>query len=221
MFFAASGCKILCGDDIQIMKKLLVAMLSLAVLCGCYSEKPKPSAAEKPQPKGPEFALARTAFQKDYVAARGWAPDAKPFRLESDNTADSTGHDGKSAVWRASFASATLRQIKPYLWSGTDADGAPARGVSFGSVDTYSPTNSSTLIFDIAFLKVDSDKAFETARQHGGDKLLEKSPDLPVWYVLDWNRSTNELVWHVIYGESRDTPKLSVAINASTGDFLK
>ena len=31
--------------------------------------------------------------------------DAQPFRLESQVTADSKGKDGKSAVWRASFAS--------------------------------------------------------------------------------------------------------------------
>jgi len=205
------------------MKKLLMLMatLSLTALIGCSSAPTKSTPAEKPQPKGPEFALARTAFQKTYVAARGWAPDAKPFRLESVNTTDSTGKDGKSSVWRASYASAAQKEVKPYLWSGTDAEGAPARGVSFGSVDSYNPTNSSTVIFDIAFLKVDSDKALEVAQKHGGDKLLEKTPDLPVWYVLDWNRATNELVWHVSYGESRDTPKLNIAVNASTGDFIR
>jgi hypothetical protein len=203
------------------MKKLLMPMLLLTMLIGCSSQPTKSAPAEKAQPKGPEFALARTAFQKTYIAARGWAPDAKPFRLESANTADSKGKDGKSAVWRASFASAAQKEVKPYFWSGTDADGAPARGVSFGSVDSYNPTNSSTLVFDIAFLKVDSDKALEVAQKHGGDKLTEKTPDLPVWYVLDWNRATGELIWHVIYGESRDNPQLRVAVNASTGDFLR
>jgi hypothetical protein len=31
----------------------------------------------------------------------------------------------------------------------------------------------------------------------------------------------NELVWHVVYGESRDNAKLKVAVNASTGEFLR
>jgi hypothetical protein len=39
--------------------------------------------------------------------------------------------------------------------------------------------------------------------------------------VLDWNRQTNELIWHVIYGTDRMSAKLRVAVNASTGEFLR
>jgi hypothetical protein len=39
--------------------------------------------------------------------------------------------------------------------------------------------------------------------------------------VLDWNRQTNELLWHVIYGADRETAKLRVAVNAATGDFSR
>jgi hypothetical protein len=201
------------------MRKLLMGMLALALMNGCTSEPTQP--AEKPQPKPPEYVTGRTAFQKLYIAARGWARDAQPFRLESQITADSKGKDGKSAVWRASFASPAQRAAKPYVWSGTDAQDAPSRGVNPGVEDTYSPTNSSTQIFDIAFLKVDSDKAFEVAQAHGGDKLLEKSPDTPVLYLLDWSGLTNELIWHVIYGATRDEAKLKVAVNASSGDFMR
>ena len=58
-------------------------------------------------------------------------------------------------------------------------------------------------------------------QKHGGDKVLEKNPALPVFYLLDWNRSANELVWHVIYGNDRNEARLRVAVNASTGDFLR
>ncbi|MBZ5703980.1 MAG: hypothetical protein LAN63_01365 [Acidobacteriia bacterium] len=200
------------------MRKLM-AMLALALMAGCTSEPSKP--AEKPQPKPPEYVTGRTAFQKLYISARGWARDAQPFRLESQITTDSKGRDGKAAVWRASFASPAQRGAKPYVWSGTDAQDAPSRGVNPGIEDTYSPTNSSTQIFDVAFLKVDSDKAFEVAQAHGGDKLLEKSPDTPVLYLLDWSGSTNELIWHVIYGTTRDEAKLKVAVNATSGDFMR
>lgn len=201
------------------MRKLLMGMLALALMTGCTSEPTQP--AEKPQPKPPEYVTGRTAFQKLYIAARGWARDAQPFLLESQITADSKGKDGKAAVWRASFASPAQRAAKPYVWSGTDAQDAPSRGVNPGVEDTYSPTNSSTQIFDNAFLKVDSDKAFEVAQAHGGDKLLEKSPDTPVLYLLDWSGLTNELIWHVIYGATRDEAKLKVAVNASSGDFMR
>jgi hypothetical protein len=205
------------------MKKLLMAMLALAflVMAGCSSESSKPAQTQKPQPKPVELQTGRYAFQKMYVAARGWARDAQPFRLESQLMTDSRGKDGKADVWRASFASPAGRSAKPYMWSGTDVQDAPARGISPGTEDTYSPTNASTQVFDIAFLKVDSDKALELAQKHGGDKVLEKDPDTPILYALDWSHATNELIWHVIYGTSRDDAKLRVAVNATTGEFIR
>ena len=205
------------------MKKLLMAMLALAILtiAGCTSEPSKPAPTEKPQPKAADLETGRYAFQKLYIAARGWQRDAQPFRLESQVTADSKGRDGKSAVWRASFASPATHGAKPYVWSGTDAPDTPSRGISPGNEDTYSPSNASTQVFDIAFLKVDSEKAFEVAQKHGGDKVLEKSSDTPVLYVLDWNHATNTLVWHVIYGNSRDDAKLIVDVNGTSGEFIR
>jgi hypothetical protein len=107
------------------------------------------------------------------------------------------------------------------VWSGTDAPDAPSRGISPGNEDTYSPTNASTQVFDNAFLKVDSDKAFEEAQKHGGDKVLEKNPDTPVIYVLDWNHATNKLIWHAIYGNSRDDAKLIVDVDGTSGEFVR
>ena len=111
------------------------------------------------------------------------------------------------------FASALQHSTRPYTWASGD--------VSFGVEDSYSPSNSSTFAFDIAFLKIDSSQALETAQKHGGDKLLEKTPDLPILYTLDWSRQSNELIWHVSYGPDRGSAKLTVAVNASTGDFLR
>jgi hypothetical protein len=204
-----------------VMKKLLVAAMALWLMAGCSSEPSKPAQTEKPQPKGPEFQTGRVVFQKLYVAAHGWARDAQGFRVESFPTADSKGKDGKADVWRASFASPGQRGVKPYTWSGTDVTDAPSRGVTPGTEDSYSPNNSSTQVFDIAFFKVDSDKALEVAQKHGGDKILEKDPDTPILYLLDWSRATNELIWHVIYGNNRDTAKLKISVNATSGEFIR
>jgi len=197
---------------------LVLAFLSLLTACSSESGKP---AETKPEVKPPELITARSAFQKVYVAARGWNQDAKPYRLESSVTSDSNGHDGKWAVWRGSFASAAMRSTKSYTWSGSAADGAPERGVNPGIEDSYSPTNSSTQVFDVAFLKIDSDQALATAQKHGGDQILEKEPNTPVFYVCDWDHNKNELVWHVIYGASRETAKLTVAVDASSGEFVR
>jgi len=198
-----------------------VAAVLLALLAGCTSDSDKTAQPEQPESKGPELITARSAFQKLYVAARGWNQDARPYRLSSVATSDGKGQDGKWAVWRGSFASPAMRSAKTYVWSGSSADGAPARGITFGIEDSYSPTNSSTLVWDMAFLKIDSDQAFATAQKHGGDKVLEKAADTPISYICDWNHNTNQLVWHVIYGTSRDDAKLTVAVDASTGEFIR
>lgn len=198
-----------------------LAIALLALLSACSSESGKPAKPQKPEAKSPELITGRSAFQKVYIAARGWKPDAKPYRLDSMATSDGNGHDGKWAVWRGSFASPSQRAVKSYTWSGSVADGAPSGGVNPGIEDSYNPSNSNTQVFDIAFLKIDSDQALETAQKHGGDKILEKSPDTPVIYICDWNHNTNELVWHVIYGANREGAKLTVAVNASTGEFIR
>jgi hypothetical protein len=194
----------------------LVALALLAMSVACSTETSKPAEPVKEEPKGPELVTGRTAFQKTFIAARGWNRDAQPYRIESLTTADGNGKDGKAALWKGSFASATRRATKSWTWSGSAAPDAPARGVNPGTEDGYSPTNSSTQVFDGAFLKIDSDQAFAGAQKHGGEKLLQQTPDTAVSYMCDWNHNTNELVWHVIYGN-----KLRVAVNASTGEFIR
>ena len=127
-------------------------LVILALLAACESNAPKAPPA-KPEAKPPELLTGRAAFQKVYIAARNYAADVKPFRIESTPSSDGNGLDGKSAIWRASFASALQRGVKPFFWSGSNAPDAPPRGVSPGNEDVYNPGNASTQIFDVAFLK--------------------------------------------------------------------
>src|SRR5947209_19686405 len=65
------------------MKKLVMAMLSLALLCvimtaRCTREPSKPAQSEKPQPKPPELLTGSSAVQKAYSAAPRVARDAQP-----------------------------------------------------------------------------------------------------------------------------------------------
>ncbi len=199
---------------------VLCALLAL-LLAGCSSESNKPEEPAKPENKGPELITARSAFQKLYIAARGWNQDARPYRLSSVTTSDGNGHDGKWAVWMANFGSPATQRAIGYTWSGSTAPGAASQGVNRGTEDSYTPSNASTQVWDMAFLKIDSDQALAEAQKHGGDKLLEKAPDTPVSFVCDWNHNTNELIWHVIYGSSRESAKLTVSVNASTGAFIR
>jgi hypothetical protein len=199
---------------------LAILLTILALLSGCQSNTANAPPA-KAEPKPPELLTGRAAFYKTFIAARNYAADVKPFRIESTPSNESNGQDGKSTIWRASYASAAQHGVKPFFWSGSNAPDAPSRGVSPGNEDVYNPSNESTHVFDPAFLKVDSDQAFAEAQKHGGDEELKKDPATPVIYICDWNHNTNELVWHVIYGASRETAKLTVAVNASTGAFIR
>jgi len=194
------------------MKKFLLAILMAAAMCACSSEPTKPATpqAAQTQPKALETTTGSGAFFKCYTAARGWAGDVQGFRVESGPS--KTG-DGKAAEWRVSFASPAQRTSKAYTWTNGD--------IEHGSEDSYSPGNSSTMVFNYQALKTDTDKAFAVAQKHGGDKVLEKTPDTNVFYVLEWNHLTSTLLWHVIYGPDRDNAVLRIAVNASTGDFSK
>lgn len=195
------------------MKRLVLILVSLAAVSACNSGS-RPSEQEKPKP--PELIAGRSAFQKLYVSARGWASDAKPYRLESQWTAESKGRDGKATLWRGAFTSAAQSSSRPYVWSGVESQDTQ-RGVTPGTQDSFVPGNA----FDSAFLKIDSDEALATAAKHGGDKVLQENPDLPVSYLLDWARGENKLVWHVVYGSGRNDAKLVVVVNASTGEFIR
>lgn len=204
------------------MRKLiaLVVLVATFLLIGCEDKKAAPNAETKPAVQAPEYVTAQRAFQNLFVAARGFAADVKPYRLQSNYTPDSPAQQGKAGIWSAQFASASRRSIKSYTWSGLSGENMPERGVSHGTEDSYNPSNSSTHVWDVAFLKIDSDKAFETAQKHGGEELTKKDPKQPVTYVLDWSTPKNQLVWHVIYGTDANDAKLRIAVDASSGEFI-
>jgi hypothetical protein len=198
------------------------ACLALLLLTACSSpDKTASQPAGKPVAQQPEYETGRAAFQKLYVSARQWAADVQPFRLQSQWSPDAPTSAGKAGLWRASFASPSKRSMKMFVWSGLVGLDAPDRGVSFSAEDTWSPTNTSTQVFDIGFLKTDSDQAYQVAQKHGGEKLTSQNAKQAVFFVLDWNASKNELEWHVIYGSSQDEAQLRVAVNATSGEFLR
>lgn len=216
------------GSKCVIMKGpfVLAAVVAL-LLAGCTSSNvPRTTNQAQSQPKPaaqaqPQYETGRTAFQKTYLSARLWAADVKPFRLQSQFTPDAPVAEGKAGLWRGSFASPSKRLMKLFVWSGLVGPDAPEQGITFSAEDSWNPNNSSTQVFDLAFLKVDSDKAYQVAQQHGGEKLTRKDAKQPTFFLLDWDAHKNQLVWHVIYGSSQDEAKLQVAVNATTGEFLR
>jgi hypothetical protein len=197
----------------------LPAILALAVcFLGCDSD-PNASAGKESQPAAAQLETGRFALQKMLAPSRFWAGDAQPVRMESTNLKDTNGHDGKAVFWRAMFASVARQKAEAFTWAGIATD--EPRGVNHGAEDTYNPANRSARSFDLNFLKVDTDKAFEVAQEHGGKQVLEKDPKVTVGYLLDFDVQSSQLRWHVIYGGSESTGKLTVLVDASSGAFLR
>jgi hypothetical protein len=198
------------------LKKLsvLIPFALLLTLIACEESKPPAPAPKKTN----QFETGMFAIYKMIPGAHLWSEDAAPIRLESTVSNESNGQDGKSGFWRASFGSRSRSKMQAYTWSGM-AD-AP-RKVDHGIEESYNPNNRSLQTWDLHFLKVDTDKAFETAQAHGGKDLTSKDPKQPVTYVLDWDSQANQLRWHVMYGANPSTTKLTVLVDASSGAYLR
>ena len=209
--------------------KIFLTIGLAAMLCACSSSPSGSSApAEKPAPKQTDAETGRMVLQRLYTTSRGWAPDTQPVSIQSQNYKNAggnpnapLGHDGKSAVWRGIFGSRSRQAMKTYMWSGLTGPDAPSPGITPGSEDSYNPNNTSTAPFDLVYLKIDSDKALQTAQKHGGAALLKKDPDLPVNFTLNWEPRRQMLIWHVNYGKNANEPDLSVVVNATTNDFVR
>ncbi len=206
-----------------------LSVISVAILtAGCSSTEnkakestpEKPATAAPPETKDPVLYTGQAAFNRMMGLAMKWSPDVQPARLESVVTTETTGQDGKATIWRGYFASPARQSVKTIVCSGSRRPDAPPFGVSTEGADNAYNAASASLIFSQYLLKTDTDKAFATAQQHGGDAILKKDAKQPVMYVLLKDRKLNVPVWYVIYGTSEKDKKGIGVINATTGAFI-
>jgi hypothetical protein len=198
--------------------KIAVTLLALAALAGC-SDSPKPTVEKKEPPKALEPLTGRQAFQQMYIAARGWAPDCEPLKLNNINRTEVKAPAGKSGAWMCVFVSPSRARAKTYTWSAVEAEGNLHKGVFAGPDESYSPSRQEKP-FLIAAIKTDSDEAYTEAAKHAAE-FLKKSPDKPVNFLLEQSPRFPDLAWRIFWGESIGTSEYSVFINASTGQFLE
>lgn len=206
------------------MKQLHIGVFAvllgvLLIFPGCESAPPaKPSEEAKPAKKEPSLYSGLQAFNTMNALALKWAPDATPVRLESRVNSESNGQGGKSTVWRAGFISPSRRQLKFFVCSGSRLPDAPPYGVS-SDIETPYEAAVGRMAFPAFLLKVDSDKVYEVAQQHGGEAVLKKNPQQPVLYVLLFTPGKNALYWNVIYGTEEKTAGAGI-IHATTGAWV-
>jgi hypothetical protein len=201
--------------------------LSIVVLIACSSPTTTPSGNAPTQPssqampkKEPVLYTGKACLTQVADKAVRWQADALPFHMESALNAESTGHDGKSTIWRAMFASPSRRTYKVFTCSGSRLREEAPIGVTSTAETPYAP-NVPGLLFQSFYLTTDSDKAFTLAQEKGGSKLLEKDPKQPVLFSLDWDPKQKQLLWVVIYGTAANDSKGMGVIDASTGKFLR
>lgn len=201
---------------------MAVLFLTAVVVIAC-SSAPTSSPSRTPPPtekKEPALYTGKSCLSQMTSAAARWQPDALPVHMESTLNAESNGQEGKSTVWRAMFASPSRRTNRTFACSGSRLKEAPPIGVT-GSAEIGSAPEVASSMFQPFLLTVDSDKAYATALEHGGEALLKKDPQQPVLYTLDWDTKKKELVWGVMFGTSASDSKGVGVIDASTGKFLR
>ncbi len=212
------------------MRTILIAGVAVILLGGLIlvsrSFAPKSPATAPPttssttEKKEPVLYTAKSCFSQIANAAARWQPDAMPFHMESSLNAESTGQNGKATVWRAMFASPSRGTWRSFTCSGSRLIEEPPLGVT-GSLEVASAPDTARLVFQSLLLIIDSDKAFATAEENGGAKILKQNPQQPVLYSLDWDSKNRELVWVVLYGTSHSDSKGIGVIDATSGKFLR
>jgi hypothetical protein len=202
---------------------VISSVISVAILtAGCSSteNEPKDDTPAQPKSKEPMLYTGQEAFNRMMGLALKWSPDAQPARLESVLTTETTGHGGKSTIWRGYFASPSRRSTKTIVCSGSRRPDAPPFGVSAEGREGAYNAEAANLAFLPLLVKTDTDKAFEIAQQHGGEAIVKKDAKQPITYLLLKDRKLNMPVWYVIYGTSETNRKGIGVINATTGAFV-
>jgi len=186
------------------------------------SETPQ-KVAEKAPPPPPEPISGSSAFFRMYTAARGWAVDAQAIGMNSINLPDVKKVPGKAPAWQVRFVSPSMQRARSYTYSVIEGPSNLHKGVFALNEEGWSGPRGPAKPFPIQALKVDSDKAYETALKKGkkAAEYVKANPDKNVVFLLEQTSKFPSLTWRVIWGESVGTSNYSVFVDASTGEYLE
>ncbi len=190
----------------------------LLLLAGCSTETPAPQ--KKAEEKPPEPLTGRQALQQMYIAARGWAADIQPIKVNSILLPEVKAEPGKAPAWQAVFVSQSLGKARSYTYSVVESVGNLHKGVFAGLDQSWSGPSGTTKPFLMASIKVDSDEAYKTALKKAAE-YDKKHPGMPINLLLEANNRFPDTSWRVIWGESVGTSAFSVFVDASTGLYLE
>jgi hypothetical protein len=194
-------------------RRELLATAPGLLLLGCSSDESQKTAAEKP----PEPVTGLHALYQMYTFARTWAQDLKVIRLSSLGISEVKAVHGKAADWQVQFSSDALGKARTYTFSVYDESVTVRKGIF---ADASVALSSDIRAFMIGDATIDSDKAWEIARVHGG-KYSDEHPDMAISYILEGDRETGGPVWRVLWGVSAASSSQSVLVDARAGTYLR
>jgi hypothetical protein len=196
----------------------VVATLPFLLLLGACTEEPKPAAKKEVKPAEPVTAV--TAIYETYKQARGWAPDCLLLRVASLDVKEVKGQEGgKVAAWEVTFISPKLRQSRRFTYSVVEVPASNLPEGVFGSpADTWSPVGQPQPL-QVQYVKADSPAAYTTAMTKAKE-YAGKHPDLPVKFLLEWQKRHLNPTWRVYWGESVATSGFSVYVDAMYNKYL-
>ena len=154
-----------------------------------------------------------------YGMARTWAPDAQLLRLRAVAISEVKSEGGKSGAWETTFVSPAGGRARMYTYSVVEAEGNLHEGVFAGQQESYLSPRGQDKPFPPGVLKVDSDKAYETAMKQGAD-YAKKNPNMPVTFQLEYTARHTNPVWRVLWGQSIASSGFSVLVDGATGQYL-
>jgi hypothetical protein len=198
----------------------IILLTILSFLLAACSGTP-PAAEKKAEPVAPPKPVTgQSAFYKMYGVARGWAADAQGLQLRSLPLQEVKSEPGKAGAWEATFVSVSRGRSKVYTYSVVEAGGNLHKDVFAAPDESYRGPSGQNQPFPASAVKIDSDKAYEIALQHGAE-YAKKNPNMPVSFLLEWTRRHQFPAWRVVWGESVTTSAFSVFVDSSAGLYLE
>ncbi len=193
-------------------RRVLIALAPALLLPSCWSSPTPPALPAKP----PEPLTGLHALYQLYTSARAWAQDLQILRYSSINIREVQREAGKAAAWQVVFVSQALSKSRTWTFSVYEASATLHQGIFPDAPQNWSGSGKPFLL---EAAKIDSDKAWEIALEHGRD-YNSKNPKIPISYTLGMDKGADP-VWRVIWGESAGESGFSVLVDASTGDFVQ
>jgi len=189
----------------------------LLILLSACSEPAPPAkkAEEKPEP-----VTGLSALFKMYQVAHTWDPRPEILKLSSSHVTDVPEERGKAAAWEGVLVSVSQNRAHTYTFAVIELLPNLHKGVFMTGDEAFSGTKGESRPFDVQAVKIDTDKAYETALAKAGD-YEKKNPGKLITLILELTKRYPDPTWRVIWGESPSTSNFSVYVDATNGDFLE